>query len=120
MSRYLILVLLCLPLVFAGLLGALVDYKTGRLSRGKFYFVFCMWLVILAGLISAKYLYQFLFTNHLTRTESLSLFDVIEITGIVYLLFIVNRMRVKADTLERRVQDMHQELAIRLATPRGK
>jgi hypothetical protein len=73
------------------------------------------WLSILGGLIFAESIYGFLFSNNLTQTEPLSLFDVIQITGIIVTLFIANQAHTKADLLERRIQDLHQELSIRLA-----
>lgn len=74
-----------------------------------------LWLIILGGLASAKLIYEFLFSNKLTDTEPLSLFDVIQITGIIFVLFMANRSRIKVESLERRVQDLHQELSIRLS-----
>ena len=115
MSRYLLLVLLNLPLIILALTGALVSYKLGRISRSKFIFQIAIWGLIFAGLASAKFIYEFLFSNNLTQTEPLSLFDVIQITGIILVLFIANRTRIKLDSLERRVHDLHQELSIRLS-----
>jgi hypothetical protein len=114
-SRYLLLVLLNMPLITMALLGALVDYKTGKLSRQKYLTQTILWVVVLFGLVSAKYIYEFLFSNNLTATEPLSLFDVVEVTGIVFLLYLANRSRTKAERLERRVQDLHQELSILLS-----
>ena len=115
MSRYLILVILNTPIIIAGLLNALVDYKTKKFQRNKFIFQLFIWLIIFIGLVSTKFIYDSLFSNHLTATEPLSLFDVIEITGIILILFMANRSRVKLDILERRVRDLHQELSIRLS-----
>ena len=117
MSKYTLLLVLNTPFIIAGLLNALVSYKMSKISRRRFMFHALLWLSVLAGLIGAHALYQFLFSNHLTDTEPLSLFDVIQITGIILLFFIVNRSRVKLEHLERRVQDLHQELSIRLAEP---
>jgi phage-related holin len=114
-SRYLILLLLNLPLVFIALLSALVDYKMGKLSRKKYFIQLVLWLVILAGIGSAHFIYSFLFSHQLTQTEPLSLFDVIQITGVIVVLFMANRSRIKLEALERRVQDLHQELSIRLS-----
>jgi hypothetical protein len=108
-------VLLNLPLIIAGLLGGLVDYKLEKITRNKYLFQTCLWLIILIGLMLAQPIYRFLYTHHMTQTASMSLFDVIELTGIVYVLFMANRSRVKSDVLERRIQDLHQELSIRLS-----
>jgi hypothetical protein len=115
MSRYLILVILNLPLILLALLGALVEYKMGRISRKGFVRQVIIWFLILGGLAGAKSIYEFLFSQGLTQTEPLSLFDVIQITGIIIVLFMANRSRIKLENLERRVQDLHQELSIRLS-----
>jgi hypothetical protein len=115
MSRYLILAILNTPLVLAALLSGLVEYKMGKISRRSFIRQIIIWLVIFTGIACAKPIYEFLFSNGLTQTEPLSLFDVIQITGIIYVLFMANRSRIKIEILERRIQDLHQELSIRLS-----
>lgn len=115
MSRYLLLVILNLPLIIIALLSALVDFKTGKISRSKYWIYTITWLGILAGLSFAHLIYEFLFNNKLTISEPLSLFDVIQITGIIIVLFMANRSRIKVEHLERRVQDLHQELSIRMS-----
>jgi len=87
----------------------------GKYSRKKYIGQTIIWLLILTGLASSKLIYDFLFANRLTHTEPLSLFDVIQTTGIIFVLFISNRSRIKLETLERRVQDLHSELSIKMA-----
>lgn len=115
MSRYLLLFLLNLPLIAAALLSALTQYKLKRSSRRRFLLQVGIWLVILAGLITAEPFYYWLYNNELTQTEPLSLFDVIQITAIVVTFYVANRNRMKLESTERRLQDLHQELAIRLS-----
>ncbi len=119
MSRYLILVLLNLPLVVIALAGALVDFKMGKISRKSFFRQTAIWLIILGSLIAAQPIYNFVSSNGFTQTESLSLFDVILATGVILVLFMANRSRIKLESLERRVQDLHQELSIRLSKDDG-
>lgn len=115
MSRYLILVILNLPLIAAGVLSATVSYKLHKSSRRRFVFRILTWVVILLSLLFAESIYNFLFSNNLTETEPLSLFDVIQITAIIFTFYIANQAYIRADLLERRVQDLHQELSIRLS-----
>jgi hypothetical protein len=115
MSRYLILVLLTAPFIFASLLNALIAYKMKKMTRRHFIFQALWWMLVFVGIACAKPIYEFLFSNDLTETEPLSLFDVMQITGLVAVIFFANRTRSKAEALERRVQDLHQELSIRLA-----
>ena len=115
MSRYLILVLLNLPLIIIAITNAVVSYKMNHISKRRFVFKVIFWISILLGLIFTQSIYSFLYKEGLTQTEPLSLFDVLQITGIVYVFFLVNRLYVKVDVLERRVQDLHQELSIKLS-----
>lgn len=115
MSRYLILALLTIPFIIAGGLNSLVNYKLSKISKRKFILSILFWLVILAGIIFVQAIYEFLFSNNLTQTEPLSLFDVIQITGIVFLIFTVSRLQAKSERMERRINDLHQELSIRLS-----
>jgi hypothetical protein len=119
-SRYLILLLLTAPFIIAALVNALVSFKLSKISRARFTFQCILWTLVFIGLASLRPIYQFLFSNNLTHTEPLSLFDVMQITGIVIVFFIANRSRAKIELLERRVQDLHQELSIRLSADETK
>jgi hypothetical protein len=87
----------------------------GKISQRRFIYQSIIWLTVFVGLACVKPIYEFLFSNNLTETEPLSLFDVVQITGIIGVVFIAHRTRSKLETLERRVQDLHQELSIRLS-----
>jgi hypothetical protein len=97
------------------LINAVVAYKLGRSTRRRFALRVSLWLIIFLSIAFTKVIYDFLFSNQLTQTEPLSLFDVMQITGIVLVFFIANQSYTKADILERRIQDLHQELSIRLS-----
>jgi len=119
-SRYLILLIFNVPFVAIGITNALIRYKLSKISLPRFLSQLTLWLLIFAGLALAKPIYTFLFSNKLTNTEPLSLFDVIEITGIVAALFLLSRMHTKVETLEQRVQKLHQELSIKLSEEKPK
>jgi len=114
-SRYLILVMLNTPLILTAILNAVVSYKLKHLSFRRLVFKVAFWVTVLTGLVFAESIYNFLYSNNLTRTEPLSLFDVLQITGVIIVFFLVNRLYVKVDVLERRLRDLHQELSIRLS-----
>lgn len=116
MSRYLLLFLLNFPFILTAILSALTQYKLGKSSKRRFIAQTILWLVILIGLLIAQPLYEWLYSNELTQTEPLSLFDVIQITAIVVTFYIANRTRAQLESTERRLQDLHQELSIRLSS----
>ena len=115
MSRYLILFLLNMPFAIIGIVNATVSYKLDRLNKRRFISRIMLWGSVILGLIFAAPLYNYLFSNKLTQSEPLSLFDVIQITGIIVALFAVSRNRAKVDALERRMRLLHQELSIKLS-----
>lgn len=115
MNRYLLLIILNLPLVVAGLLDALIAYKMRKISLLKWLGTTVIWVVILVGLIGTEPAMAWLHEHHKIHRSTMSLFDVLEITGIIYILFMANRSRIKVDNLGRRLQDLHQELSIKLS-----
>lgn len=119
MSRYLILVLLNIPLVIAAILNAVISYKLGHLSLKRFIIKVSFWVAVLLALISTDAIYTTLYSNGLTQTEPLSLFDVLQITGVVYVFYLVNRLYVKVDVLERKFNDLHRQVSIDLSKRRS-
>lgn len=115
MSRYLLLLLLNLPFIFAAILALVTQYKLKKISKRRFVVQTLIWLAVLVALIFAQPIYEWLFSNNLTVSEPLSLFDVAQITAIVVIYYVANRTRAKMEVLERRVRDLHQELSIRLS-----
>lgn len=115
MSRYVLLFILNLPFILAGILSIVTKYKIGRATSKKLTAQLVMWFSVLIGLLMAEPLYNWLFSNGLTNTDSLSLFDVIQITSIVILFYLTNRMRFRLESTERRLQDLHQEVSIKLS-----
>ena len=114
MSRYTILLILNTPFILAAILNQITLYKLNKSSKSRLVAQLLLWLIIFVGLFSAQYIYNWLYANNFTATDSLSLFDVIQITAIVALYYIVNRLRQKTEILERKFNDLHQELSIKL------
>lgn len=115
MSRYTILLLLNIPFISLAILSAITKFKLHKMTAGRLYAQLAIWVSVLIGLISTQTIYEWLFSHKLTNTEPLSLFDVIQITAIVIIFYVANRSHSKVEALEKRVQDLHQEISIRLS-----
>ncbi|MBP9738930.1 hypothetical protein KBD20_04535 [Candidatus Saccharibacteria bacterium] len=115
MSRYFLLFLLSLPFVLAAILSQITQYKLNTITRARLGLRVSQWLLILAGIVTAEPLYAWLYSNGFTQTQSLSLFDVIQITGIIFVFYIANRNRQKIEMLEIRLKDLHQQVSIRFS-----
>lgn len=115
MSRYYLLLILTSPFIIAGILSAVTQYKLRHITKRRFITQTIIWVVIFIGLALAKPTYEILSAQGLTDTDSLSLFDVVQITAIVMLFHIANRMRLKVESIEHRLERLHQELSIELS-----
>lgn len=115
MSRYLLLFILTAPIITAAITNALVRYKLKRIGMKRFILECVFWTLTLAGIGLTKFIYQYMFSNNLTQSEPLSLFDVFQITAIIILMFTIVRVRAKQEFIEKRLQDLHQELSIQLS-----
>lgn len=115
MSRYLLLFLAALPFFFLAVLGIITRYKLHRITKKRAFIQITSWVILIVGLAAAEPLYRWLFVNNFTQTDSLSLFDVVQITFIIFLLYTVNGLSVRLEQTEKRLNDLHQEISIRLS-----
>ena len=114
-SRYFLLFLFNLPFIIAGIVNTITQFKLGRIKKSRFIILSIVWTIIFLGLLFAEPVYNWLFAAGLTASDSLSLFDVVQITAIVVIFYVVNRMRLKLEVVENRVKQLHQELSIRMS-----
>lgn len=118
--RYLLLVLLNLPVVFLATINLFTKYKTGRITKQKFNKQFLLWIIIFLVLVLSFPVYNTILGRPPLQSESLSSFDIIEIAIIVFLIYTINNQRQKIEWTEKRLRDLHQELSIKLSKPNGK
>lgn len=112
MDKYTLLLLLNVPFVLFGIIRAFVMHHEGLLQRLGLGIRLAFWIIILFGLIFTEEIYNFLFKNNLTDTNPLSLADVVLVTGILFCFSLCLRAYAKADALERRLSDLHEELSV--------
>lgn len=113
--RYIILVMLNLPIILLALVNIVTQYKLRRVSKNRFYHQLFIWVAILVVLVSAFPMYNLAIGRPALDAHELSLFDIIQTTGMILLFYIANNQRQRLDQQERRVRDLHQELSIKLA-----
>ena len=113
--RYLILVLLNLPIILVALVNIVTQYKLKKVSAGRFRHQLILWIVIMVVLIGSFPLYNMANGKAAFDSEELSLFDIVQTTAIILLFYIVNNQRQRNDQIERRLRELHQELSIKLS-----
>lgn len=114
-SRYFLLFLFTAPFIIAGIINLLAQFKLNRIRKARFWVWMIIWTTTFFGLLFAEPIYNWLFSSGLTQSDSLSLFDVVQITAIIMLFYVVNLQRLKLELNERRLKNLHKELSIRLS-----
>ena len=114
--RYVILVLLNLPIIFIALVNIVTQYKLKKVSPNRFRHQIILWLLIMIILIGSFPLYNALTGRPMLDSSELSLFDIAQTTIIIFLIYSINNQRQRQDQNERRLRELHQELSIRLSS----
>jgi hypothetical protein len=111
-SKYAILVYINLPLIAFGIVGAITNYKTSRISKGKCVFRVVFWLTI--GLLLAFFApaYDFLVRYRLTSSPSMSIFDIFLLTLVLFCFMLIKRANEKSMYLNRRITRLHENLVL--------
>ena len=113
--RYLVLVLLNVPIILAALINIVTQYKLRKVSPARFRHQQIIWLILMIVLIGSFPLYNISIGHPPLDSSELSLFDILQTTAIILLFYIVNNQRQRIDQNERRLRDLHQELSIKLS-----
>lgn len=113
--RYIILVILNLPLILLALVNIVTQYKLGRASKARFRHQIILWISILIVLAGSFPFYNYLSGNPPLDSSELSLFDIVQTTALVFLFYIVNRQRQQIEQVDDTSRRLHQELSIRLS-----
>lgn len=117
--RYVVLVLLNLPIILLALVNILTQYKMHRVSKARFRHQIILWTIILVILICSFPLYNHLAGKPILDSRELSLFDIVQTTALIFMFYIANRQRQQIEQTERTVRDLHQEISIRLSENNG-
>ena len=112
LTKYNILIIFCLPILILFLLRIYDNYKRNRISvRGLIILLF-FWLLLTLGILFNQQLFNYLDSSHLISSPPLSLYDVIQITAIILLLYLVFRQTYKIEDLQNKLSRLNQEIAI--------
>jgi len=113
--RYLILIILNLPIVFIAYINVFTNYKLNKIGKGRLYRSLLLWTLILLVLVWSFPVYNILSNKSLFDSSDLTLFDIAETTTIIYLIYIINSQRQKIDKIDSKFKELVQELSILLS-----
>lgn len=112
MSRYVLLIILNAPVLLLGIVGALTNYKTSRISRRRCYWQVIFWVLVGVGLVFVEPAYNILIRHNLTNSTPMSLFDIVLLTGIIFCLLLIKSTNEKLAILTKKFSRMHENLVI--------
>lgn len=115
MSRYLLLILVNTPIVVAGIIECILQYKLKKISVRVLVIRLIAWSTIFIGLIAAEPLYKWLYSQQLTKSEPLSLFDVVQITAIILMLSMISRLRSQSEENRSQINNLNTAVSIQLS-----
>lgn len=113
--RYVLLVLLNIPIILFAFINLITQYKLHKIEKNRFQRQLAAWTVILLVLICSFPIYNVSMGRPLLESNALDLFDIVQTTAIIYLLYFINHQHRKIELADRLVRDLHQELSIKLS-----
>jgi len=118
--RYIILVLLNLPIILLALINIVTQYKLKKITAVRFRHQIILWIILLIVLVGSFPIYNYVNDRPPLDSSELSLFDVAQTTAIVVLIYAANTQRRRSEQNEKAFRDLHQELSISLSKDHGK
>lgn len=120
MSKYVLLVLINIPLLTVGIISAITSYKTKRISKRRATLELLFWAGVGVGLVFVEPVYNQLIKHNLTNSQPMSLFDIVLLTLILFCMLMIKNSNERISALQRKISRMHENLAIEGAEhPRG-
>jgi hypothetical protein len=111
-NKYVLLVLINSPLIIFAVLMAVTSYKTGRSTKRRCTVLVVFWLLVGTGMLFVEPAYDLLVRANLTASPPLSVFDIILLTALLFLMLLLVQLYDKLTALSRKVSKMHESIAI--------
>jgi hypothetical protein len=111
-NKYALLVLINSPLIVCAVLMAVTSYKTGRSTRRRCTVLVVFWLLVGIGMLFVEPAYNSLVRANLTESPPLSVFDIILLTALIFLMLLLVQLYDKLTNLSRKVSRMHEGISI--------
>ena len=113
--RYLVLVLLNIPVVILALLNIVTKFKLGKITLQRYRSQMFLWISITIVVAGSFPLYNYLSNNPIFASNTLTFLDIVQTTAIIFLIYSLGTQHSRLVWLEKRTRDLHQELSIQLS-----
>lgn len=111
-TKYNILILLCTPILLLFILRIYDNYKRKKISRRGLIVLLLFWAIMTIGILFNKQLFEYLENSKLIESTPLSLYDTVQITAIIFLVYISFRQSFKIEDLRNKITKLNQEIAL--------
>ncbi len=113
LTKYNILIILCLPILLLFLLRIYDNYKRKKISTRGLIILLIFWSILTLGILFNQQIFNYLEQSNLISSTPLSLYDTLQITAIIFLIYVVFRQSYKIEDLQNKLSRLNQEIALR-------
>ncbi len=113
LTKYNILIILCLPILILFLVRIYDNYKRKKISTRGLIILLIFWTILTLGILFNQQLFNYLEKSNLISSTPLSLYDTLQITAIIFLIYVVFRQTFRIEELQNKLSKLNQEIALR-------
>ena len=113
LTKYNILIILCLPILLLFLLRIYDNYKRKKISTRGLVILLIFWSTLTLGILFNQQIFDYLEESNLISSTPLSLYDTIQITAIILLIYLVFRQTFRIEDLQNKLSRLNQEITLR-------
>lgn len=115
MIRYLLLILLNLPIIVVSIITNVAKYKMNKMPRKNFLRRALFWSCAFIAVCAGFPVYNLLYNINPIFDTGLSLLEIILITCVIHLMFSIGSISIKVEENEKTMRELHQQLSIDLS-----
>jgi len=111
-TKYNLLIILSSPILMLFILRIYDNYKRKRISLRASILLGLFWLILLTGVLFNKLIFELILRSKLSDSTPLSLYDMIQIVAIIFLIYVAFRQSFKIEDLREKITKINEEIAL--------
>ena len=88
------------------------NYKRKRISLRASILLGLFWMILLTGVLFNKLIFELILSSKLSDSTPLSLYDMIQIVAIIFLIYVAFRQSFKIEDLREKITKINEEIAL--------
>jgi len=111
-TKYNLLIILSSPILMLFILRIYDNYKRKRISLRASILLGLFWMILLTGVLFNKLIFELILRSKLSDSTPLSLYDMIQIVAIIFLIYVAFRQSFKIEDLREKITKINEEIAL--------